>query len=286
MAYGDAATVCLDVATKPMAHCCGLVCYYPTRIPHPNQKYPSQLHLVVHVAEIQNLTAGFLIFVYPDVDEGFAEHDLDQFDHVSADLAWSRSLRAVRRGFKQDVDLDAVKDSFSAMTLGPRRDASHAIEAMVQTAHVNHVPTGTGGVGRRALHHFYDDFFIPGSPPTLQIRLISRTSGVDRVVDEMIVSFRHTQEVPWMLPGVPPTGKEVQVAVVSVVSFRGGKLAHEHVYWDQASVLMQIGVLDPKNVPQAMRSKGCRRLPVMGSEAATKVANVHSVPSNGFIRDW
>jgi ketosteroid isomerase-like protein len=286
VAYGDAATVCLDVATKPMPHCTALVCYYPSRIPHPNQKYPSQLHLAVHLAEIQQLRATFPVFVYPDVVEGFAEHDLDQYDPVAADLAWSRSLSAVRRGFKQAVDLDSVKDSFTAMTLGPQRSASDAIGAMVQTAHVNYVPTGTGGIGRRALHHFYEDFFIPGSPPTLQTRLISRTSGVDRVVDEIVVSFRHTQEVPWMLPGVPPTGKEVQVAVVSVVSFRGGKLAHERVYWDQASVLAQIGLLDPKNVPQSLRSKGCRRLPVMGPEEARKVVNVHSVPSNELIRDW
>jgi hypothetical protein len=286
VAYGDAATVCLDVATKPMPHCIALICYYPSRIPHPNQKYPSQLHLVVHIAESQDLPAAFPTYVYPDVDEGFAEHDLDQYDHVAADLAWSRSLSAARKGFKQQVDLDSAKDSFSAMTLGPQRNASDAIGAMVQTAHVNYVPTGTGGIGRRALHHFYEEFFIPGCPPTLQIRLISRTSGVDRVVDEMVVSFRHTQEIPWILPGVPPTGREVQVAVVSVVSFRGGKLAHEHVYWDQASVLAQIGLLDPTNVPRALRSKGCRRLPVLGPEAAKKVVNVNSVPSNTLIRDW
>jgi len=134
--------------------------------------------------------------------------------------------------------------------------------------------------------HFYKDFFIPGSLPSLQIRLISRTSGVDRVVDEMLVSFKHTQEIPWILPGVPPTNRLVQIPMVSIVAFRGGKLVHEHVYWDQASVLVQIGAIDPKYVPKSLSSKGCKKLPLMGSEEAKKVMNVQSVPSNDLIPDW
>jgi len=117
----------------------------------------------------------------------------------------------------------------------------------------------------------------------MQMRLVSRTVGTDRVVDEMIASFRHTQEIPWMLPGLPPTDREVEVALVSIVCIRGGKLYHEHIYWDQASVLAQIGVLDPKLVPQGIDAK---RLPVIGKAAARKVLDEESIDSNELIDNW
>lgn len=157
---------------------------------------------------------------------------------------------------------------------------------LITRSHVNHVPTLTGGVGRKNLNRFYHDFFMPSNPPSLEVRLVSRTIGIDRVVDEMIVSFRHTQEVPWMLPGVPPTDKLVEVALVSIVRVHGGKLEHEHVYWDQASVLVQIGALDPKMVPKALKAKGMQRLPVAGREAARKVLDEGSHPSNELIPKW
>ena len=90
---------------------------------------------------------------------------------------------------------------------------------------------------------------------------ISRTLGEDQIVDEMIFSFTHTQEMPWMLPDVPPTGRHVEIPLVAIVRFRGDKLVHEHIYWDQASVLKQIGLrADPK-------------LPVFGVQTARKVAD-------------
>jgi hypothetical protein len=92
--------------------------------------------------------------------------------------------------------------------------------------------------------------------------------GVDRVVDEMVVSFTHSDEVDWILPGVQPTDKFVEIAMVSIVAIRGGKLVSEHMYWDQASVLMQVGLLDPKMVPKQFKNKGLKRLPVAGAEAA------------------
>ncbi len=90
----------------------------------------------------------------------------------------------------------------------------------------------TGGNGYHDLHRFYQDYFIPGNPPSLKMKLISRTIGTDRVVDEMFMSFRHTQEVPWILPGVAPTDRLVEVALVAIVCIRGGKLYREHIYWD------------------------------------------------------
>ena len=166
------------------------------------------------------------------------------------------------------------------------KDAAATMAGMVEEPYVNHVPTMTGGIGQKDLFLFYRDYFIPRNPPSLRMKLVSRTIGVDRVVDEMIISFKHTQEVPWILPGVPATDKLVHVAVVTVVCLRGGKLYHEHIYWDQASVLVQIGLLDPKMVPGSMKSKGLKQLPVYGAEAAAKVLDEESHPSNELIPGW
>jgi carboxymethylenebutenolidase len=140
------------------------------------------------------------------------------------------------------------------------RDTEATLATMVEDAYVNHVPVMTGGAGKAALREFYAQQFIPSMPPDTLLTPISRTVGENQLVDEMIFSFTHTQEMPWMLPGVSPTHRRVEVALVAIVRFRDGKLAHEHIYWDQASVLKQIGLLtDPS-------------LPVCGAEAARKAA--------------
>jgi carboxymethylenebutenolidase len=139
------------------------------------------------------------------------------------------------------------------------RDTEATLDTMVDDAYVNHVPVMTGGHGKAALRAFYSRDFIPCMPPDTTLTPVSRTVGEDQLVDELIFSFTHTQEMPWMLPGVAPTYCRVEVALVVIVRFRDGKLAHEHIYWDQASVLKQIGLLtDPA-------------LPVFGAETAQKV---------------
>jgi carboxymethylenebutenolidase len=141
------------------------------------------------------------------------------------------------------------------------RDVSSTIATMVQDAYVNHIPVMTGGYGQEALRRFYQEDFISPMPADTSIQLVARTLGQDRLVDEIIFSFTHTAEMPWMLPGVPPTGRCVEVPLVVVVGFRDGKVAHERIYWDQASVLKQIGLLtDPS-------------LPVFGAETAHKLQN-------------
>ena len=148
------------------------------------------------------------------------------------------------------------------------------------------------GIGAKDLFRFYDEFFIPNNPETMKIKVLSRTVGVDRVVDEMLVTFRHTQEIPWMLPGIPPTDKEVEVVLVSVVCIRGGRLYHEHIHWDQATVLVQIGLLDPKLIPDTFktaekgREKEVKQLPVCGKEAARKTVNEKDGKSNELIPGW
>jgi carboxymethylenebutenolidase len=139
------------------------------------------------------------------------------------------------------------------------RDTEATLETMTEDAYVNHVPVLTGGSGKSALRDFYAQDFIPSMPPDTKLIPISRTVGDEQLVDEMIFSFTHTQEMPWMLPGIRPTNRHVEVALVAIVRFRDGKLAHEHIYWDQASVLKQLGLLtDPA-------------LPVFGIESAQKV---------------
>jgi carboxymethylenebutenolidase len=144
------------------------------------------------------------------------------------------------------------------------RDTEATLDTMVDDAYVNHIPVMTGGFGKAALREFYARHFIPSMPPDTTLTPVSRTVGENQLVDEMIFSFTHTQEMPWMLPGVPPTHRHVEVPLVAIVQFRGGKIAHEHIYWDQASVLKQIGLLrDPA-------------LPVFGAGTARKVLDAHA----------
>jgi carboxymethylenebutenolidase len=152
------------------------------------------------------------------------------------------------------------------------RDVDATMNTMVEEPYVNHIPTMTGGVGHHQLKRFYKYHFIGVNPPDFRLTPVSRTIGVDRIVDEFIVQFTHTTEIDWMLPGIAPTGREVSVPTVAIVEFRDGKLAHEHIYWDQASVLVQIGKLEPKD------------LPVVGVEAARKVMD-KTVPNNILMRD-
>jgi hypothetical protein len=132
----------------------------------------------------------------------------------------------------------------------------------------------TGGIGYKELRRFYRECFCESNPPSTKIKLVSRTIGVDRVVDEMHFKFKHTQEIPWLLPGVQPTNKDVEFMLVAVVCIRGEKLYHEHIYWDQATILAQIGLIDPKG------------LPIVGAEGARKALDEKSEPSNRLLKDW
>ena len=159
-----------------------------------------------------------------------------------------------------NLDLSALCEEHTKHEFATR-DAEATLATMVEDAYINHIPVMTGGNGKAALHDFYSRHFIPSMPPDTVLTPISRTVGEGQLVDEMIFSFTHTQEMPWMLPGVSPTHRRVEVALVAIVRFRDGKLAHEHIYWDQASVLKQIGLLADTS------------LPVCGAEAARKVAS-------------
>jgi carboxymethylenebutenolidase len=145
------------------------------------------------------------------------------------------------------------------------------LATMVDDAYVNHIPTLTGGVGKTALREFYSKRFIPQMPPDTEMTPVSRTIGADQLVDEMVFKFTHTIRMDWMLPGVAPTGRRVEVPLVAIVKFRGDKLAHEHIYWDQGSVLAQVGLIDAS------------KLPVAGIESARKVIDP-KLPSNELMK--
>ncbi len=145
------------------------------------------------------------------------------------------------------------------------------LNCMVEDAYVNDIPALTGGVGKDDLREFYSKRFIPRIPPDTEMTPISRTVGHDRVVDEMVFKFTHSMRMDWMLPGIAPTGKRVEVPLVVIAHFREGKLAHEHIYWDQASVLVQLGLLDAE------------KLPVAGIESARKALDP-SLPSNELMK--
>ncbi|MBW4571951.1 MAG: ester cyclase [Tolypothrix carrinoi HA7290-LM1] len=151
------------------------------------------------------------------------------------------------------------------------RDTEATLATMVPDAYVNSIPVMTGGVGLDQLREFYSKHFIPQMPFDTELIPVSRTIGTDRLVDEMVLKFTHTIRMDWMLPGLAPTGKRVEVAVVAIVRFRDGKLAHEHIYWDQASVLVQLGLIDTNS------------LPVVGAESAEKVLNPN-LPSNSLMQ--
>jgi carboxymethylenebutenolidase len=143
----------------------------------------------------------------------------------------------------QDLDLEATMATMSA------------------DPYVHHVPTITGGNGTEGVRHFYANHFIGQWPDDTETRQVSRTIGENQVVDELVMTFTHDREVEIMLPGVPPTGRRITIPVVVVVRFEDGKVHHEHIYWDQASVLAQAGVLDPAG------------LPLTGSEQAESLAD-------------
>jgi carboxymethylenebutenolidase len=153
------------------------------------------------------------------------------------------------------------------------RDVNATMATMVPQPYVNHVPTMTGGVGHEALKRFYKYHFIGVNPPDFLLTPVSRTVGTSSLVDEFIASFTHTIEIDWLLPGVAPTGRKVEIPMLAVVTFEGNKLASERIYWDQASVLVQVGLLDPAG------------LPVAGVETARKVLDT-TLPSNALMPRW
>jgi carboxymethylenebutenolidase len=214
------------------------------------------------------------IYVYQGVDHAFARTGGMHYDRPASMMAHSRSIAHFRKVMGPHYDLSALWETHTMHEFGTR-DVDATMKTMVAQPYVNHIPTLTGGVGHDQLKRFYQRHFIPTTPKDTRLVPISRTIGADRLVDEMLFCFTHDIEIDWMLPGIAPTGKYVEIPLVAIVNFRGDKLYHEHIYWDQASVLVQIGLLDPKK----------SGLPIAGAETARKLVD-ENYPSNMLMKNW
>jgi carboxymethylenebutenolidase len=151
------------------------------------------------------------------------------------------------------------------------RDIEATMATMAEAPHVTHVPTMTGGSGYDAVRHFYENYFVGRVPADWSVKLISRAMGDNQLVDEVLISFTHDGDIPALLPGVKPTGRKVTIPFVVVVGFdKSDKVEFERIYWDQASVLVQLGLLNK------------RGLPITGAEQAARLLDP-SLPSNTLI---
>jgi carboxymethylenebutenolidase len=155
-----------------------------------------------------------------------------------------------------------------------KHDVEATMKTMVKEPYVHHVPALTGGIGYVGVYNFYNDEFINKMPDDTKFVRISRTIGKDQVVDELILSFTHDRELDFMLPRIPPTGKYIELPYVVITKFNRGKIEHEHIYWDQASLLVQVGLLD------------FQRLPVSGIEQARMLMQIQSalVPDYHYVQ--
>ncbi|MDH3235741.1 MAG: dienelactone hydrolase family protein [Alphaproteobacteria bacterium] len=214
-----------------------------------------------------------LVNVYAGAEHGFANKlRTDVYHKPAAGMAHSRTIALLRGVMGPVYDLEHLWEMHCYYEF-ETRDVDATMATMVAQPYVNHVPTMTGGVGYTDLHRFYKNHFVNSNPDDTALIPVSRTVGADRIVDEMIFSFTHDREIDWLLPGIAPTGKKVEVPLVGIINFRGDKLYHEHIYWDQASVLVQIGLLEPKG------------LPVAGGETAKKLSD-ETLPSNTLMEKW
>ncbi|MDO8528200.1 MAG: ester cyclase [Deltaproteobacteria bacterium] len=160
---------------------------------------------------------------------------------------------------KQQAMLDLFQKHVDAELKG---DLETTMATMTDHPHLMNVPNGMGGFDRKGVRDFYSKHLVGKFfPPDVQMTTVSRTIDADQIVEELVITFTHTMTMDWMLPNIAPTGKKVEAALVVIVKFEDGKIAHEHIYWDQASVLVQLDLLNPKN------------LPVSGVESSRKVLN-------------
>ena len=130
-----------------------------------------------------------------------------------------------------------------------KHDVEATMKTMVKEPYVHHIPVLTGGIGYDGVYNFYRNDFVGKMPEDTKVVHVSRTVGKDQVVDELILSFTHDREIKFILPGISPTGKYVELPHIVVMKFDGNNIPHEHIYWDQASLLAQIGLLDTKRLP-------------------------------------
>ncbi|KAI2978945.1 CAZyme family AA7 [Aspergillus niger] len=253
----------------------------------------SNIPSLTHIPGSQAPTTNGTNYVYPDVSSpGFIIPGHLDFKYSTASVAHTRSLTFLKTHLNGPYfDLEKIWAEHTYYEFDVR-SVEKTMATMVQEPYVNHIPTMTGGIGRAKLSNFYLHHFIFNNPDDTALELISRTVGIDRVVDEFIFSFTHDKEVDWLIPGIPPTHKPLRIPFTSVVNIRGDRLYHEHIAWDQATVLVQLGLL-PQWLPFPYQLPGGKtpapgkrfeyKVPAGGVETAEKLKDESAVESNGMF---
>ncbi|OOG00604.1 hypothetical protein ASPCADRAFT_511563, partial [Aspergillus carbonarius ITEM 5010] len=234
-------------------------------------------------------------YTYPDVaSTGFVIPGHPDFKYSAASVAHTRTLTFLKPILNGPYfDLEKIWEEHTYYEFADR-SVEKTMATMVQEPYVNHIPTMTGGIGRANLSNFYLHHFIFKNPKDTNLELISRTVGIDRVVDEFIASLTHSEQIDWLLPGIPPTHKPLRIPCTSVVNIRGDRLYHEHISWDQATVLIQLDLLPaslnfpyslPGNRWPARGKKFQVRTPAAGVQTADKLRDGTALESNKMILD-
>ena len=281
--YGLGGTLALKFAGTQSALGCAVV-YYPTLLERVADSAASitcrtLLHATTAAAPAaeEALLARFDANSVIEIQRyataaGFDNANLLAFDRSTYWLAKSRTLAVLRASLGPVYDIERLWEAHLYSEFADR-NVEVSMATMVDEPYVLVVPTVTGGTGKAKLHRWYSNHFHFQNPPDTRVIPISRTVGTDRLVDEFIFCFTHDRVMDWILPNIAPTGKYVEVPMTAVVNFRGPKLYHEHIAWDQATVLVQTGLLDPVG------------LPVTGIEQARAMQD-EQLPRNRLIPGW
>ncbi|KAF3396174.1 Cytochrome b2 [Penicillium rolfsii] len=259
---------------------------------------PADIPVLLHMAGKKPTSAKkqdlVKCFYYPNAkSHRFASPFQDQFDYWAESVSHTRTLQFLKPIMNGPFfDLETIWEEHTYYEFADR-SVEHTMSTMVDQPYVNHIPTLTGGNGRDSLTNFYRHNFIFNNSDDTDLELVSRTLGIDRVVDEFIFKFTHDKELDWLLPGVPPTNKHVEVPFTAVVNIRGDRLYHEHISWDQGSVLRQVGLMPeylpyPYNLPDGSKPAPGKqfeyRVPVAGIDSAEKMRDRNSIASNQMFK--
>ncbi|KAL2827284.1 hypothetical protein BJY01DRAFT_255739 [Aspergillus pseudoustus] len=260
---------------------------------------PSRKPLIYHLAESgipKSVCDTVTTYRYPEAaSASFVIPSHKDFLPSSAAVAHTRCLEFVKKLLDGPwFDLEMIWNEHTSFEFDTR-SVEKTMDTMVQEPYVNHIPTITGGIGREKLTQFYANHFIFNNPDDTVLELVSRTVGIDRVVDEFIFAFTHDKVVDWLIPGIPPTGKRLRIPFTAVVNIRGDRLYHEHIAWDQLTVLFQLGFMPeylpiPYSLPNGPTPQAGRqlqyRVPGAGDKTAAKMLDESSVPSNEMIENF
>ncbi|KAJ5192236.1 hypothetical protein N7449_008378 [Penicillium cf. viridicatum] len=231
-------------------------------------------------------------YSYPETSAASFGLPFQRDFHYNAEaISHTRNLTFVKENIGGPwFDLEQIWDEHTYYEF-ENRSVEHTMSTMVQEPYVNHVPTLTGGIGREELTAFYRDHFIWKNPANTSLELISRTMGIDRIVDEFLFKFRHDTEVDWLIPGIAPTHRDLEIPFVAVVNIRGDRLYHEHITWDQGTVLMQLGFMpgylstlkDRHDDTGDQHQQETCKSPIFGKETAAKLRDKNAVVSNALF---